>query len=74
MIRSHDKVLGKAGFLHPGQMGVTIAAALASAGHSAYWTSQGRSAETVNRAELANLEDLSTLDSLCKQCDSRCRF
>jgi len=65
MNHSHTAAISKAGFLHPGQMGVTIAAALASAGHSACWASQGRSAQTINRAEQSNLDDLLTLEALC---------
>ncbi len=59
----------KAGVIHPGQMGVAIAAALASVGHTASWASQGRSDETVNRAEQSNLVDLLTLEALCNDSD-----
>lgn len=68
MNRSSTEVFNKAGFLHPGQMGVTIAVAVASAGHTACWASQDRSAETLNRAAQSNLEDLLTLEALCNDC------
>lgn len=69
MNHSKNNSGNKTGVIHPGQMGVTIAAALASEGHVACWASQGRSAETVNRAEQSNLLDLVTLDALCSECD-----
>lgn len=56
------------GVLHPGQMGVTIAAALVKAGHSVYWVSAGRSADTLRRAKDADLQELETLRSMCSNC------
>jgi 6-phosphogluconate dehydrogenase (decarboxylating) len=40
----------KIGLLHPGEMGATVGAALAAAGHEVLWASEGRSAETRERA------------------------
>lgn len=57
------------GFLHPGQMGVTIAAAVASIGHTAAWVSEGRSAATTNRANALPMHDLNSIEQLCQQCD-----
>lgn len=65
MNSSRTKPDSKAGFLHPGQMGVSIAAALVSTGYSVSWASEGRSADTAKRAEQSNLQDLSTLQALC---------
>lgn len=56
------------GVLHPGQMGVSIAAALVSAGHEVSWASEGRSSETQSRAKVAQLHDAGTPDALCSQC------
>ncbi len=58
-----------AGFLHPGQMGVTIAAAVSSAGYDAAWVSAGRSGDTKSRATTAGLHDHGTVDQLCSRCD-----
>ncbi|MFK7995040.1 MAG: DUF1932 domain-containing protein [Granulosicoccus sp.] len=57
----------KIGIVHPGQMGVTFAATLATVGHSVYWASERRSSSTVKRATQANLSDTSTLEALCLQ-------
>ena len=34
------------GFLHPGAMGISLAATAQNTGHTAYWVSQGRSPDT----------------------------
>lgn len=52
------------GLLHPGAMGATIGACLASSGHSVVWASEGRSAATRRRAESAGLRDVGTLSAL----------
>lgn len=64
-----NRSITKAGVIHPGQMGVAIAAALTSAGHDASWASEGRSAETAKRAEQSNLADSLTLEALCNDSD-----
>lgn len=69
---AHMNAPCKIGVLHPGQMGVTFAAALASAGHCVCWASEGRSTDTLNRAKRANLHDAKTLQALCS--DSRYIF
>lgn len=56
------------GILHPGQMGVSIAAAMAQAGHRVHWASEQRSAATIDRANSAGLHDVTTLEALCKSC------
>ena len=45
-------------FLHPGMMGVSLAAAC---GPEAMWVSEGRSGDTAERAESANLRDVGSL-------------
>jgi len=47
--------------LHPGDMGVSIAAAASSAGNRVLWVSEGRSAETFARAREAGLEAVACL-------------
>lgn len=56
------------GFVHPGQMGVTIAAAVRSNGHEACWASADRSDATLERALQYQLTDLGNLEKLCSDC------
>ncbi len=56
------------GFLHPGNMGVSLAASAQNSGHVAYWASEGRSEATHARAEAHNLVDAGTLQTLCQTC------
>jgi 3-hydroxyisobutyrate dehydrogenase-like beta-hydroxyacid dehydrogenase len=56
------------GVLHPGDMGVAVAASAIHNGHHVYWASQGRSEQTRRRAEENHLIDLGSLDELCRQC------
>jgi 3-hydroxyisobutyrate dehydrogenase-like beta-hydroxyacid dehydrogenase len=54
------------GFLHPGEMGATIAAAC---GGEAWWVSEGRSVATRDRAGAAGLSDAGTLGALVEKAD-----
>jgi len=54
------------GFAHPGQMGVSIAAAIIAGGNQAAWASEGRSDATRQRAEGAGIHDLQSLGALCE--------
>ena len=56
------------GFLHPGVMGVSLAATAINSGHTSYWTSSGRSRATRQRAETHGLLELSTMAELCDRC------
>jgi 3-hydroxyisobutyrate dehydrogenase-like beta-hydroxyacid dehydrogenase len=56
------------GFLHPGTMGISLAATAQNTGHSAYWVSEGRSAETRERAAKHGLLEARTIDELCAKC------
>ena len=67
MDRSHDR--SRIGFLHPGAMGVSLAATAARGGHEALWASAGRSAATRARATEHGLVDVGTLDALCARAD-----
>lgn len=53
------------GILHPGAMGVSIAASARNSGCEVFWTSQGRSDETLARARAHPFTELSTLTELC---------
>lgn len=53
------------GVLHPGEMGVSVGASLRAGGARVLWASEGRSAQTRDRAAAAGLEDAKTLASVC---------
>jgi 3-hydroxyisobutyrate dehydrogenase-like beta-hydroxyacid dehydrogenase len=59
--------------LHPGEMGVSVAATLANGGHEVYWIEAGRSSATADRAApftaLASLDELNgTVDGVVSVC------
>ncbi|MCP4538611.1 MAG: NAD(P)-dependent oxidoreductase [Chloroflexi bacterium] len=56
------------GILHPGLMGISLAASAQNSGHDVYWASEGRSAQTRERAEKFNIHDAHTLAQLCETC------
>ena len=56
------------GFLHPGDMGISIAASAQNAGNEVYWASEGRSPATQARAAKYGLRDVNTLAKLCAEC------
>lgn len=57
------------GILHPGNMGVSVAASARNGGNTVYWASEGRSAATRERAEAQGLVDAGTLAALCGRCE-----
>jgi 3-hydroxyisobutyrate dehydrogenase-like beta-hydroxyacid dehydrogenase len=56
------------GILHPGAMGISVAACALRSGQQVCYASEGRSAVTRARAAEHNLHDLSTLKELCRSC------
>jgi len=56
------------GILHPGNMGISIAASAQNSGCQVYWASAGRSAQTHERADKYDLRDARTLPALCETC------
>jgi 3-hydroxyisobutyrate dehydrogenase-like beta-hydroxyacid dehydrogenase len=56
------------GFLHPGEMGVSIAASAQNSGHNVFWASEGRSPETCQRARAHAVVDVYSLKALCQSC------
>lgn len=58
------------GILHPGTMGVSIAASALNSGHTVFWASENRSSETRARAERHHLQDLTTLAELCARSET----
>jgi 3-hydroxyisobutyrate dehydrogenase-like beta-hydroxyacid dehydrogenase len=59
----------KIGILHPGEMGVSIAASAINSGHEVYWASQSRSEKTRLRAEQQRLIELLSVEQLCQTCE-----
>ncbi|MDX3906456.1 MAG: DUF1932 domain-containing protein [Pigmentiphaga sp.] len=55
--------------LHPGAMGAALGACLVSRGHRVRWSSAGRSAATLKRAQAAGLEDAGTLEAALRGAD-----
>ena len=56
------------GILHPGAMGISVAACALHSGHPVCYTSEGRSDATQARASERHLRDLGTLEELCHTC------
>ncbi len=57
------------GILHPGEMGISIAASAINNGHQVYWMSGGRSDKTRDRAEKQNLIEIKSLAEFCHICE-----
>ena len=56
------------GVVHPGRMGICVAATVQNSGHDVYWAAEGRSPQSRQRAEKFNLSDAGTLSALCETC------
>jgi 3-hydroxyisobutyrate dehydrogenase-like beta-hydroxyacid dehydrogenase len=56
------------GILHPGNMGISVAATAKNSGHMVHWASEGRSPQTRARAEEHGLVDVGTLAEMCRIC------
>ena len=56
------------GILHPGEMGISIAASAKNSGCSVHWVSEGRSAITRQRAAQVGLVETRTLEEFCDLC------
>ena len=56
------------GILHPGEMGISIAASAKNSGCDVYWASEGRRPVTRERAEQFGLHEARTLKELCEHC------
>lgn len=56
------------GILHPGAMGISIAASAQMGGQEVYWASERRSAATGERAARFGLKDAGTVANLCSTC------
>jgi 3-hydroxyisobutyrate dehydrogenase-like beta-hydroxyacid dehydrogenase len=56
------------GILHPGAMGISIAASAQNSGHQVHWASEGRGSATQERAAKFGLHDVRALAELCSEC------
>ena len=59
----------KIGILHPGEMGISVAASAINNGHQVYWASENRSDRTRVRAEKHGLIKSDSLVELCQSCE-----
>jgi 3-hydroxyisobutyrate dehydrogenase-like beta-hydroxyacid dehydrogenase len=57
------------GLLHPGEMGAAVGAVLRGRGDRVVWASEGRTAETRERAEEAGLEDAGSVEEVARRSD-----
>src|SRR6266852_4175145 len=62
------QVTERIGILHPGEMGISIAASAQNSGCEVYWVSEGRRGPTRERALQYRLRDAETLAGLCRKC------
>ena len=60
----------KIGVLHPGEMGVSIAASAVNNGHQVYWLSQDRGDKTRARAEKYHLIEIDSFRQLRRTCET----
>ena len=56
------------GILHPGAMGISVAASIKNSGYTVYWVSEGRSSDSRERAEKFGLCDAVSLSQLVENC------
>ena len=56
------------GIIHPGEMGISVAVSAQKSGHEVYWASEGRSAQTRERAAKFGLQDVESVANLCATC------
>jgi 3-hydroxyisobutyrate dehydrogenase-like beta-hydroxyacid dehydrogenase len=61
--------MANVGILHPGLMGISVAATVQNGGHRVYWASEGRSTQTRQRAEKLGLIEVGTMEALCTNCE-----
>jgi 3-hydroxyisobutyrate dehydrogenase-like beta-hydroxyacid dehydrogenase len=68
-VEAAGPIFNKVGILHPGAMGVAVAASVKNSGCEVHWCSEGRGSRTRDRAEHAGLLEVATLAALCERCD-----
>lgn len=68
MVSQPDSERKTLGILHPGEMGLSVAASAQNSDCTVYWVSEGRSQKTHERAARLGLIDVRTLPQLCATC------
>jgi 3-hydroxyisobutyrate dehydrogenase-like beta-hydroxyacid dehydrogenase len=61
--------MSKIGILHPGEMGISIAASAIHSGHQVFWLPEGRTSKTRARAEKHHLKESHSLAEFCQTCE-----
>jgi 3-hydroxyisobutyrate dehydrogenase-like beta-hydroxyacid dehydrogenase len=61
--------MARIGVLHPGSMGISLAASVKATGHEVCWSSDGRSEQTRARAEEHGLTELDSVQTMCAETD-----
>jgi 3-hydroxyisobutyrate dehydrogenase-like beta-hydroxyacid dehydrogenase len=61
--------MSQIGILHPGEMGISIAASAMNNGHQVYWLSQDRTDKTRARAKKYKLIEIASLPQFCQTCE-----
>lgn len=62
-------MMSSIGILHPGAMGVSVAASAVNSGNQVFWASQDRSQATRQRASQNSLRDVVSINALCAECN-----
>lgn len=57
------------GLIHPGEMGAAFGRVLTTRGHEVLWVPEGRSADTMERARRAELQEVGTLAELSERAE-----
>lgn len=57
------------GFLHPGAMGISLAATALNSGYTPFWVSENRSTATYERAQEQGLKAVQDIGQLTTECD-----
>ena len=57
--------MARLGVLHPGNMGISLAASAKATGHDVCWAADGRSEQTRARAGEHGLTELDSVEDLC---------
>jgi len=56
------------GLIHPGAMGISLAATAQAGGHKVFWIPEGRSSQTRERASAYKLQESESLEEMCETC------
>ena len=66
--------MNKIGVLHPGEMGVSVAASAVNSGYQVYWMSQHRSDKTQACGAKYDLIQIDSLSRFCQTCETIITF